>query len=252
MRRLWICLAPCLLVAAQRPDSSKPASDPLPEKDPLVFLEKCLERYEGSGIKGYLCLFIKQERIEGVLRPTEKIEAGFLEQPHSVYFNWLEGAGKASRVLYVEAENNGQMLCRPSGLAGALVSVVSRDVEGTDAKQSGRYSLKAFGMKKATLSTLAAWKAAKAKGTLRVDYLGVRKVREAGDRLCYALRRTYLSPEEDGILEGTFYIDKENGLQVGTVLKGEGGKLIGSYFFRDIRTNPEFKPTQFQKAALTE
>src|SRR5262245_65273434 len=114
MRWLWMCLPVCLLVAAQPQGKTKPAGDPLPEGDPLVFLEKALERYEQSAIKGYSCLFIKQERIEGVLRPTEKIEAAFRETPHSVYFNWLEGAGKASRVLYVGGENNGQMLCRPS------------------------------------------------------------------------------------------------------------------------------------------
>ena len=36
-----------------------------------------------------------------------------------------------------------------SGLAGKLVSVVSRDPEGADAKQSGRYSVKDFGVQKA-------------------------------------------------------------------------------------------------------
>ena len=45
---------------------------------------------------------------------------------------------------------------KPSGLAGKLVSVVSRDPEGPDAKQSGRYSVKTFGVKQAAQRTLAA------------------------------------------------------------------------------------------------
>ena len=48
----------------------------------------------------------------------------------------------------------------------------------------------------------------------------------------------------------TIYIDKETWLQVGTVLKGDGGKLVGEYFFRDLKLNPEFKPDQFLRAAL--
>jgi Protein of unknown function (DUF1571) len=252
MRRWWICLPACLLVAAQSAEKPKGAGDPLPEKDPYVFLEKCLQRYDQAGINGYTCLFIKQERIDGELRPTEKIRAAFRAEPLSVFFNWIEGARKASRVLYVQGENDNQMLCRPTGLAGALVSVVSRDPEGPDAKQSGRYSIKTFGMRHATESTLAAWKAARSQGTLKVEYLGVRTVREAGDRPCYALRRTCAKPEEDGVVEGTFYFDKDTWFQVGTVLKGTGGKLIGSYYFRDIERNPSFKPTQFTRAALTE
>ena len=43
------------------------ANDPLPEKDPYTFLEKCLERYDKSGIKGYTAIMHKQERIGGTL-----------------------------------------------------------------------------------------------------------------------------------------------------------------------------------------
>jgi outer membrane lipoprotein-sorting protein len=164
---------------------------------------------------------------------------------------WLEGQRKAVAVLYVEGANDGQMLCRPSGLAGKLVSVVSRDPEGSDAKQSGRYSIKDFGVQKAAQRTLAAWKAAQDQGTLRVEYLGVRKVRELGDRPCHTFHRTYVRPEEDGVLDGKFYIDTEKLIQIGTVLKGKDGLLHGEYFFRDIQFNPEFKPDQFQRAALT-
>src|SRR5262245_28685808 len=251
MRRLWICLPVCVLVAAQRPET-KPPDDPLPEKDPHAFVEKCLQRYDQAGIKGYTCRFIKQERIDGELKPTEKIDVAFRAAPLGVFFDWVEGARKATRVLYAEGENDDQMLCRPSGLAGKLLSVVSRDPEGSDAKQSGRYSIKAFGMRQATVNTLAAWRAARDHGTLKVAYLGVRKLREADDRPCYTLRRTCAKPEEDGVLEGTFYFDTETWWQIGTVLKGADGKLIGSYFFRDVRVNPAFKPSQFTRAALTE
>ena len=46
------------------------------------------------------------------------------------------------------------------------------------------------------------------------------------------------------------YIDTENWLQVGNVLKGEENRLIGEYFFRDIKINPDFAPGTFSREAL--
>ena len=42
---------------------------------------------------------------------------------------WLKGQRKANAALYVEGENNNMMLANPTGLAGKLVKVVSRDPE---------------------------------------------------------------------------------------------------------------------------
>lgn len=247
MCRWWFCL-PLLGVLAYAVLAAP--NDPLPESDPLTFLEKCLEHYDRSGIKGYICNFDKQERINGELQPLEKTVCAFRASPHSVHLRWLEGERKASCVLYVEGENGNRMLARPTGFAGKLLSVVGRDVEGGEARSSSRYSLKTFGLRNALVRTLDAWKKARANGTLRVEYLGVRTVPETGGRACYVLQRTYAEPEEDGVRHGTFYIDKETWLQIGTVLKGEGDKLIGSYFFRNIQLNPEFKAEQFTRASL--
>jgi hypothetical protein len=225
--------------------------EPLPTGDVIAFLEKCLQRYDQQKIKGYRVILLKQERIGGKVQPSEEIECFYRAKPYSVFMHWLRGQRKAESSLYVEGENGGKMLAKPSGLAGLLVPVVERDVDGADARQSGRYTMKEFGLKIAIQKTYRDWKAAKEKSALRVQYLGVRKVREAGDRLCYTLRRTCIVPEEEGVTEVTIYIDKENWLQVGSVLKGEDGSLIGKYIFRDLRINPQFKSNQFKRSALT-
>jgi hypothetical protein len=223
----------------------------LVKKDPVAYLAKCLDRYRRE-VKGYHAIMQKQERISGRLQPKETIEVFFRENPHSVCLRWIEGARKAERALYVEGENNGKMLARPSGALARRFAgeVVERDVDGSDARQSGRYTLSDYGIRKGTERTLAAWVAAKERGALHVVYLGQQRVREAGDRTCYKLRRTNDQPENDGVMELTLYVDKENYLQVGSVLKGESGKLIGEYFFRDIQLNPVFEPRQFQRDAL--
>lgn len=275
MLRLLICLPLCLLMAPSPPEPSTAAkgaayadtvnddaSNPLPstlqmerlaKDDPIAFLENCLRRYQRN-VKGYTCTFKKQERIGDRVQKTETIDVAFREEPYSVLFRWVEGARLAERALYVEGENDGMMLARPEGKLARRVAgdVVSRDPEGRDAKQSGRYTLKEFGLKKGALRTLHSWKTAKEKDALHVEFVGEKKVKEVGDRLCYTLHRDqYPKPEDDGVTELTIYIDKETWLQVGAVLKGEDGKLIASYYFSDIKLNPEFKADQFTKAALT-
>ena len=273
MYRLLLCLPLCLCLASDYPDARPDGGRgkatatfhddgaPLPsgkemkqiaQEKPLAFLENCLRRYDRE-VKGYTVELQKQELISRRLQPTEVIQVKFREKPHSVVFKWVEGARKADAALYVDGENEGKMLARPNGKLARLAvgDVVARPVDGPEARDSGRYNLREFGVRKATERTWAAWKAAEEAGTLDVKFLGVKKVKEAGGRDCYAFRQTCAKPEE-GVLERVIYLDVENWLQIGSVLKGEEGTLIGAYYFRDIHLNPEWKPGDFQKARLLE
>jgi hypothetical protein len=226
------------------------AKEPLPVADSLAFLEKCQERYREHGPRTYRATLLKQERVGGELRPREEIEVAYRESPRSVYMHWRRGQNKADSLVYVEGQNNGEMLVKPAGVASFLVKVAARDPEGPEARQSGRYTVKQLGLKEALDRTVRDWKAARQQGALRVEYLGVRRLREASDRPCYTLRRICDRPLDDGYTEVTVYIDKETWFQIGTVLKGEGGKLIGEYIYRDLELNPELKANQFDRSAL--
>jgi Protein of unknown function (DUF1571) len=212
-------------------------------------MEKCLERYDQQDIRGYRLIMQKQERIGGRLHPLEVIEVFFRAHPHSVFMHWLKGARRAENLLYVEGENDGKILVHPTGLIGRLDKVVALDPEGPEARAAGRFSVKDFGLRNTLQRTLNHWKAVKVEGTLQAEYLGVDKVHELDDRLCYTLRRR-VQPEEDGVTEETLYFDKETWFQVGTMLRGYGGRLMGEYLYRDIQLNPEFKSDQFQPSAL--
>jgi hypothetical protein len=222
----------------------------LAKTDPIAFLENCLKRYDRE-VKGYQVTLRKQERIGGKLQRSEVIEAQFREEPFSVAFEWKEGARLAKKVMYVKGENKDQLLVKPSGL-GSLIGIVERDPTGDEAKQSGRYPLTEFGIKLGTQRTLAAWVAAKKQDALHVEFLGEKKIKELDDRPCWVLKRTrYKKPEDDGVSELTTYIDKETWLQVGSLLKGADNEVIGEYFFRDVRLNPEFKKDTFTREALS-
>jgi hypothetical protein len=221
----------------------------LPFGDPLVFLEKCMERYDRE-VQGYECIMMKQDRVGKRLNSPEIIRAYFKERPFSVFMRWLQGGHGALCVLYVQGKYNNKMLVLPSILPG-LIKVKEYDPEGKEARESGRYPITEFGIKIGTERTLKAWREARAQHALHVDFLGVYYVPKAGDRECYKLHRSrYAQPEEDGIMDYILYVDCETWLQVGSELRDAQGQLIGEYYFRDIRINPPFAPNQFDRSAL--
>ena len=216
---------------------------------PLQFLQMCLDRQQHE-VKGYSLVFLKQERLAGKLQKVEKLKVHFREQPFSVHMQWLEGARLATKTLFVEGDNNGQLLARPNGAILGLV-VISQDIDSEKAKASGRYTIDQFGLFKAMQRTLASMKDAQARDALHLRYEGVFALPETGDRPCYKFMRTRYSPaEEDGIHEFTFYIDQETWLQVGSILKDANGDIIAEYFFRDIQINPTFSAKQFTRGSL--
>jgi hypothetical protein len=214
--------------------------------EPIAVLEKCLAHYTHT-VKGYRAILYKQERTAGKLHPPEAIQVYFQEKPFSVYLDWLKGARRAQRALYVAGQHDEQMLVRPTGfILGRFV--VTRDPDGAEAREAGRYSIREFGIKKGTERTLAAWKRARAKGTLKVDYLKIQTLKMLDDRPCYVYRARYAQLEA-GLDELTIYIDKETLLQVGSILKRDG-KLVATYLFRAVKVNPTIAPDQFTRAAL--
>jgi hypothetical protein len=232
---------------AALPDNA--AMTRLAKEGPIRFLENCLKRCDRE-VHGYRCTLVKQERLEGKLQRSEVTAIAFREKPFSVLMEWKQGARLAQRVLYIKGANGDKLVVKPTGLA-ALVGVVERDPEGPDARKSSRYPLTEFGIKIGMERTLGSWEQARKDGALHVEYLGSRKVHEVGGRPCWVLKRTgYRRPEEDGITELTTYIDQETWLQVGSVVKGAEGQVLGAYYFRDLQLNPKFPADTFTREAV--
>lgn len=213
--------------------------------DPPKFLQMSLDKYNRE-VQGYSCILIKKERVNKIVRKLEKTECYFKEQPFSVYMNFLEGVGEAQKVLYVKGENDNKMVALPAGI-GRFLGPLKFDTDTPKARNAGRYLITEFGIKLGTERTLKAMLAAKERNALFVQYEGVFKVPEVGDRLCYKLIRTPYTPVEDeGVFELTLYFDVETWLQVGSILKGPNDYFIAEYFFRDVKINPQFKDRQFK------
>jgi Protein of unknown function (DUF1571) len=241
----------------QVPGSATFGSSPdrLAAERPVDFLAECLAKYHEAGVKGYTCTFSMHERVNGRMREPDQIECWFKEEPFSVMMHWKKGAGRAAASLYVLGENGNEMCIRPEGkIQKAAVALaggyVRRPVNGPEAKDSSRYLITEFGVRCGTERTYKAWKALQDRGvTLQVKYLGVQNVEEAGGRACHVIQRRCDPPEEEGLTEITIYVDAETWFQVGSVLK-QNDELIGSYWFTDIKLNPDFDDNQFKPETL--
>jgi hypothetical protein len=260
MRRL-LCLGLCLALSPEPAASGRAAPssrnslaaglERLARTDPVDFLAACLKRYDRE-VKGYTAVIHRQERLDGRLQPSQEIRVSFREKPFSVLFVWLRGPSRAARVLYVAGKNDNQLLALPAGaLAQRLAGIVRIDPLGPEARQTGRFPVTEFGLRLAMERVYNAWQAAGKDGTLHVEYLGKKRIPEVGNRLCYVLRRSrFARPEEDGIAAVTLYVDAENWLQVGTILKDRDNNLIGEYYFRDVHLNPDFPADTFTARSL--
>lgn len=273
MPRLLLCLPLCLFLNPSRTEllparSAEPRAvadrggklptdaemEQLARTDPMDFLETCIRRYQRE-VQGYKAVLQKQERIDGILNEVEVIDVCFREKPYSVLMIWQKGArlGGPERSLYVEGQNDDKLLARPFGALARFAAgdVVMRDVNGPDARKSSRYTMAQAGMKNANERTLTQLSDLLKRGEVKIEYTGVQKLKEAGDRPCYAFRTTMTRPDAEGVARGAFYYDQATWLQVGSVLEREDGSVIGAYYFRAIELNPKFKDGQFDRAALT-
>lgn len=233
---------------AAPPDNDAMAK--LARTDPVAFLQHALRRYERD-VQGYRCLLVKTERVNGRLLSEERVRSSYREKPYSVLMVWEKGAGKASRTLYVEGENDGKLLAKPSGLL-SLTGTWSRRVDDADAVAASRYPITQFGLKAGMRRTLAAWQAAQKRGDLKVIFHGEESPPQYGGRPCWKLQRVgYPAPEDGGVTESTFWFDKESWLQTGSYVTGEGGQLVGRYAFLELELNPAFDADTFTPKALT-
>jgi len=268
MRRLFLLLPLCLLLApdrspslAGRSSSARPAppAQPLSQanermaylaaKDPVAFVEAAIARYDRE-VKGYTCLLIKQERLSGVLMPEEQMLCWFREEPtFRVLMEWTQGARLAHRVLYVKGANDDKLLVKLNGVL-ALGGTARRDADGPDARSSARYPATEFGMRIGMQRTLDAFKAARARGELRTVFNGCKTVPELGYPCWELVRPDYPRPEDDGISHATYYYDPQTWLQVGSVLRDAQGNLIGRYFFCEVKVNAAIDEAMFVEKAL--
>lgn len=239
------------------------------ETDPIALLEAAIRRYRAE-VRCYTAELHKHERVGGQLHEPEVIQLVVRDTPYAVRMIWENGArevffAKIRGVLYVTGENDGQIkVWRPD----SLLKFVNSGTADAIARKSSRYSITEAGLASALERTYEAWSESRNTGTLDWKYIDTRPVEEVGGRECHIIQRTCSKPELDPFLMNeprpdansrpseafstvTLMFDTKTWLQVGSRLERADGELIGSYYFRDIKLNPDLPADTFTPDAFS-
>jgi hypothetical protein len=98
-------------------------------------------------IKDYSCTVVKRERIDGKLGEHEYMFAKIRHEPFSVYLYFLSpDAVKGQEVIYVDGQNDGNMLAHAGSGVRALVGTVSLKPQSQLAMTGNRYAITELGV----------------------------------------------------------------------------------------------------------
>ena len=222
--------------------------------DPVEAVAASMRKYRAE-VTGYTCVLRLRERVDGRLRDPETVECEFRESPFAVRMHWVGATEGAETLLYAAGENRDNFLVVPANPALKKTmkligkTYARRRLDSSDARSSSRYPPNEFGIYVGTERVYRAWTAARDRGELRTEYLGLQPVPELDGKPCHAIRRTCLSPEEDGLTQVTVQFDPDSLLQVGAVLMA-GNDLIGRYHFTNVKLNPPLAVDRFSPDSL--
>jgi hypothetical protein len=120
--------------------------------DPIELLQRARQRC-AQEVRGYTCVFLRQERLAGELTAPQAIKVLYREDPQSVYMTWIQNTGRVRRALYVKGRlvnENGEekALVEPAGVIARLfVRKLEVPIHGAEARKSGRFTIDQFGFR---------------------------------------------------------------------------------------------------------
>jgi hypothetical protein len=223
-------------------------------RDPRGLLHQARERCQGA-TADFRCLFLKQERINGTLKPVEEIDTRFRADPLSVFMTWRRGADQAQRALFIDApefvDGAGQRLARVEP-AGVLIRLVVSDVmvpiHDARARAASRRAIDEFGFR-STFEILERVNAlADTRNELDFQYNGqgavdgratvilVRRLPYTGAGGPYPDAKLVLHLDQEWLLPTAVY----------SYTDPEGQELLGSYVFTQVQLNPGLSADDFR------
>jgi hypothetical protein len=97
-------------------------------------------------IPAYSATFTKRERIGSEITDLTTLDLKVRHQPLAVYLKSLDGRSAGRELLYVDGENDGNMLVRLGGVRGRLIPAFRLDTGGELAMNESRYPINKAGI----------------------------------------------------------------------------------------------------------
>lgn len=228
-----------------------------PKQHPLAWTlayASSSSEYIRDNIQDYSCRLIKRERIDGKLQPMhfadvkvrcEQRVDGEVVKPTAVFIRFLAPSKvKDRRILWIEGENNGDMLVRKGGSI-AKYTKLKIDPNSAAAKRESKYPVTEIGFDK-ILARLVHAAQAVIQSDPNADNITVAHYQNAkvDKRNCTHLRVVY--PEQkEGVMfhEADLYVDTELRVPIRLVVygfpEGEDGEkpVLEEYTYTNLKLN---------------
>ncbi len=205
------------------------------EGGPIALLESAIGRYDAE-VQDYEGTFRLEYLADGRHVDRSLCRFKFRSRPFSVLLEWVEGAGRIDKLLYIEGENDGKMIVHPTGLAGRLVSAVAVDPRGEAARKGSSRPVTEFGLRNALARILRSYQTDAGKGALRSRCLGLGEI--AGERV---ITLEKIRPEERLVVD----LSTETLLPVRIRQYDSADRQTALYQYGDVRFNRGFTDATF-------
>ncbi len=165
-----------------------------------------------ASVPDYTASMFRQERINGTLSEEQNIDLKVRHEPFSVYMKWNSG-DRGRQLIYVQGQNNGNLLVQPGGIKGRLTGLLSLEPEGDLAMSESRHPITKAGLLQLGHTILEYQKKDIERGSGFVCELIDNQ--EFEGRACYLYQIVYQSPEiHETYRKSTVFVDKELSLPI--------------------------------------
>lgn len=250
---------PVYRVASRPIAAPRPTGGSLPPLDLALQiardgLEQCREQ-----VNDYTATLVKRERVDGTVGEHEymflkvrnrKVADGQLIQPLSVYLTYLRPASvKGREVIYVEGQNDGNIIAREGGFKGRFLPTVPLAPTGMMAMRGQRYPITEIGVENLMVKLIERGSSARQHPDVTCTF---RKNAKVKDRVCTMLE--VLQPTRHPGLEfyqAQIFIDDEHNLPIRYVAydwprrEGQTPELIEEYNYIDLKLNVGLSDADF-------
>lgn len=207
---------------------------------PLRYLSEAKQAY--ANVRDYSCLFVKRERVKGVLLPENVMTMRVRANPFAVYMRWQAPRNiEGQEVCYAVGKHNGQMRVHSTGVLG-LAGWVSLDLRDPRAMETSRHTLAEAGIGYLIDKHIERWNEERKLNKTQVKIAEY----EFAKRRCIRIESSHPGsrPGEFYAYRGVLYIDKESKLPIRSEMydwpKAGGapeGDLLECFSYVDLKLN---------------
>jgi len=219
----------------------------------VTMLQRGCERFEH--VTDYKATLYKQERINGEMLDGQTMSMKLRHQPFSVYMKWLDG-DKGRQLIYVDGQNDGNLLVQLGGVKGRLLGTLSINPTGSQSMAESRYPITGAGLLHLAKKIVEYRQKDLERGT--GVHCEMHDNQELNGRPCYVFVTTYDSPEFcETYRKAVCYIDKELSMPVCVrnytwgvdvdPAKIDEETLIEFYSYSDIQIEQELADGDFDR-----